>query len=412
MNSIPSWKINISLCYLGSVLTRVDVTLSDVKGAFLYISLEHPLSYFYRTREFLPKISSQQQLNLIESSEEHCGQEPKQTIGSPIIVEDKKAVKLLYGPHQHKLDDLLQRIEEGLTVYEPETCYEGVNGTYFLKDKSGKFIAVFKPEDEEANSANNKKSSPEKEDKLASLKFLKSGEASRREVAAYLVDREGFFGVPRTTLVSIEHPKFNGCVVGSIQEFVETDGASWDIGPSFFPIKEVHKIGILDLYMLNFDRHGGNMLYKEEDGSLFPIDNGFSLPDDVAVPNLWFEWLNFPQSKKPFDPETRAFIERLDPDHDITMLKKELGIRDECLRVMKVSASLLKKAAAVGLTLHEIGNLVCRTDPDAPSYLEILYKNAQSHFSGRNTLIEAEEKVFRDLCEAELDLLVSKKGRC
>jgi len=397
MNSATNWDINIHLSFAGSALLRADVSISDTKGSVAKVTLEHPLLSLYKYLQSLPKYSSKSIESLIHNTEEINEHKI-----APVI-EAEKPVKLLFSPHEHKLDDLLKQVEEGLSAYEPVTCDEGVNGTYFLKNKSGKYVAVFKPEDEEAHSANNKKSSPEKEDKLESLKFLRPGEASKREVAAYVLDREGFFGVPRTTLVSINHPKFGGSKVGSLQEFVESDGPSWDVGPSFFPTKEVHKIGLLDLYLFNFDRHGGNMLFKEEDGSLIPIDNGFALPDDVAVPNLWFEWLNFPQSKKPFDAETLAFIDRLDPDRDISMLKNELGIRDECLRVMKFSATLLKKAAASGLTLYDIGRLVCRADPSEPSEVEIVFQNAMSNATG--------EPAFLELCNAEMSAIIAKKAK-
>jgi len=403
MNSNTNWDIKIHLSFAGPALLRADVSISDAKGTVTAVTLEHPLLSLYKFIQSLPKYASKPIESLIQSTEE------KTEVIAPVI-EDDKPVKLLFSPHEHQLDDLLQQIEEGLSVYEPVACAEGVNGTYFLKNKSGKLVAVFKPEDEEAHSANNKKSSPEKEDKLESLKFLRPGEASKREVAAYVVDREGFFGVPKTTLVSIKHPKFGGVPkVGSLQEFVESDGPCWDIGPSFFPTKEVHKVGILDLYLFNFDRHGGNMLFKEEDGSIIPIDNGFALPDDVAVPNLWFEWLNFPQAKKPFDAETKAFIDRLDPDRDIAMLKKELGIRDECLRVMKFSATLLKLAAASGLTLYEIGRLVCRADPDEPSEVEPIFRNAVSLIGERTAL--GEDQAFADHCVAEMSAIIAKKAK-
>jgi hypothetical protein len=103
------------------------------------------------------------------------------------------------------------------------------------------------------------------EDRIQYFTGIQTGEAAYREVAAYLIDDEKFFGVPKTALVQLSptKKKFNRAKVGSLQEFVENDGASWDIGPSAFPVDEVHKIGILDLYTLNFDRHGGNILFKE-----------------------------------------------------------------------------------------------------------------------------------------------------
>ena len=39
---------------------------------------------------------------------------------------------------------------------------------------------------------------------------VKSGETTLREVIAYLLDHEGFSGVPETTLVEINHGSFEG----------------------------------------------------------------------------------------------------------------------------------------------------------------------------------------------------------
>lgn len=152
------------------------------------------------------------------------------------------------------------------SYHEPELCEEGVNGTYFLKSTSGTPIGVFKPIDEELSSSENPKSDPTKDDtESRTLTGIQTGEAAYREVAAYLIDDEHFFGVPKTALVQLSPSKKfkNRSKIGSLQEFVENDGASWDIGPSAFPMDEVHKIGILDLYTMNFDRHGGNILFRE-----------------------------------------------------------------------------------------------------------------------------------------------------
>jgi len=264
--------------------------------------------------------------------------------------------------------DLIAKAREGLRFYSPELCEEGVNGTYFMKDKTGKTIAVFKPQDEEGNSENNPKSNnPHQSNNGLPSSGLISGEAALREVAACLIDREHFYGVPKTQLVKITHP-FNKnstqVKIGSLQEFVDNDGCSEEFGPSAFPVREVHKIGILDLQMFNVDRHSGNILVKKSNNktTLVPIDQGFSLPDNLEC--LWFEWMNWSQSSLSFDDETKAYITRIDIDRDIAMLSRELSIRPECLRTMKIATTLLKKCALNDLNLFEIGSLVCRKSSD------------------------------------------------
>jgi hypothetical protein len=173
------------------------------------------------------------------------------------------AVKLAHPDIEDEFKVLLQKLDIGLRFENPELSEEGVNGTYFIKNPAGEKIAVFKPRDEEASSLNNPKYCEEHRDLLK--KGVPNGDAALREVAAYLLDREGFFGVPKTTLVEVTHPAFfhkenNGDYppkLGSVQEFIENDGASWDVGVTNFPANEVHKIGILDIQIFNTDRHEG-----------------------------------------------------------------------------------------------------------------------------------------------------------
>jgi len=206
------------------------------------------------------------------------------------------------------------------------------------------------------------------------------GEASYREVAAYLLDRKHhFYGVPNTCMVRIAYPTWKGEKIGSLQEFVMNDGASWDIGPSLFPVKEVHKIGILDLHIFNTDRHGGNILMSENDDGVYkltPIDHGYSLP--TSLDRAWFDWLTWPQSRVPFDDETKRYIAAIDPDEDAKMLRQYLPIPDESILIMRISTLLLKKGVQHSLTLSQIGTIASRKMPDKPSVLEIMVEEARA----------------------------------
>lgn len=280
--------------------------------------------------------------------------------------------------------ELLARARLGLKSFSPELCEDGVNGTYFLKDKSGKNIAVFKPTDEEGNSGNNPKNNSSNQIRSIPSKGIKDGEAAYREVAAYLLDREGFIGVPRTDLVQLTADFRNNSKeetkVGSLQQFVDSDGSAEDFGSSGFPVKAVHKIGILDIQMLNLDRHAGNVLIKKNNNTkqleLIPIDHGFSLPDTLEC--SWFEWMSWPQAKIPFDDETKAYIMRIDIEKDSQVLAK-LGIRNQCIKTMKITTTLLKKAVLHNMTLYQIGSILCRdiNNPEQPSDLEILVKKCE-----------------------------------
>lgn len=193
---------------------------------------------------------------------------------------------------------------------------------------------------------------------------VRVGEAAMREVAAYLLDHDHFANVPCTVLVRLTHPIFHvapeqpagdsspgkadwspaapagqsadsavspttssltqsfmrktsspaetprqhaPAKLGSLQEFVRHDGDTSEQGASRFSTAHVHRIGILDLRLLNTDRHAGNMLCEPPapgegsklgrfDGAkigLVPIDHGFCLPEALEPP--FFEWLHWPQ---------------------------------------------------------------------------------------------------------------------
>jgi len=279
-------------------------------------------------------------------------------------------------------ESLLESVLEGLVSYEPELCEEGINGAYFLRNKDGERIAVFKPIDEEGDNDNNPKRSFYEEQFVN--KGILPGEGAQREVAAYLLDRDHFHAVPHTTMAALSHPSFRSSTsndgiitkIGSLQEFIENDGSAEDIGPKLFRVRDVHKIGVLDLRIFNTDRHAGNILLTEEpDGSyrLTPIDQGLSLPSSLE--HAWFEWLHWPQAKLPFDPETRCYIRHINVEEDAVLLEK-LGIRSDCIRTMKISSTLLKKGAAAGLTLYDIASIASRTDIDQPSILERMFEQA------------------------------------
>jgi hypothetical protein len=297
----------------------------------------------------------------------------------------------------------IEEITNGLQLHAPELCEDGVNGTYFLKNGEGNHVGVFKPLDEQGDNDNNPKSGKDTvssdDDSQEPVDMARHGISSSdtiyREVAAFLLDRKGFFGVPKTSLIVLRHPELrdrspestspmvdlsklpSNIKLGSLQEYIENDGSSADFSPSLFPVNEVHKIGILDLMLFNTDRHSGNILLKkQQDGKykLIPIDHGFSMPE--TLDGAWFDWLTWPQAKKPFDEETKNFIESINIEEETSMLKKCLGIEDKFLRTMKISTYWLKKAASKGLTLYQIASVVCRQDMSEPSELEVMCQQA------------------------------------
>lgn len=153
-----------------------------------------------------------------------------------------------------------------------------------------------------------------------------------------------------------------------------------------FSTDEVHKIAILDLRLLNLDRNECNILVTkkideltgEVTRSLTPIDHGLSIPDSLEIASFDLSWLSYDQADQPFSQASLDYIKRLDVDKDIQFLEQNFKVRPECLRNMKISGLLLKRAAAKGLTLAQIGTVLCRPDddPSAKSLLEKIVDKA------------------------------------
>jgi hypothetical protein len=100
----------------------------------------------------------------------------------------------------------LKQAADGLQAgLVPSLSEEGTSGSYFLRSKldngEAKPVAVFKPIDEEPFAPNNPRDMQASFGSETCRPGVKSGESTFREVYAYLLDHEGFAGVPPTALV-------------------------------------------------------------------------------------------------------------------------------------------------------------------------------------------------------------------
>lgn len=265
-----------------------------------------------------------------------------------------------------------------------------------MLDATGsKKVSVFKPIDEEPMAVNNPRGLPLSVDGEGLKKGTRVGEGALRECAAYLLDHPksgrrsfsgealGFAGVPPTVIVRCLHSGFNhpdGITpkIGSLQGFMDNNGSCEDMGPSAFPVGEVHKIAVLDMRMANADRHAGNILMsKGEDGQtvLIPIDHGYCLPESFE--DVTFDWLYWPQARRPFSSETIEYIKSLDAEEDIALLKfYGWDMPLESARTLRISTMLLKKGVERGLTPFTIGNIMCRETLNKESVIEEIVQEA------------------------------------
>ncbi|TVU16496.1 hypothetical protein EJB05_40064, partial [Eragrostis curvula] len=304
------------------------------------------------------------------------------------------------------VDDVVNAIRSGV---DPVRIESGLGGSYYFRNVTGDKVAIVKPTDEEPFAPNNPKGFVGRALGQPGLKkSVRVGETGFREVAAYLLDHENFANVPATALVKITHSVFNiNCPVNggnpapahdqnqqvnskiaSFQQFIAHDFDANDYGTSSFPVAAVHRIGILDIRIFNTDRHAGNVLVRKLNSGtgrfgcqteLFPIDHGLCLPENLEDP--YFEWMHWAQASIPFSEEELEYIRNLDPVKDVDMLRRELPMmREACLRVLVLCTIFLKEAAAFGLCLAEIGELMTREFrgmEEEPSQLEVVCMEAR-----------------------------------
>ncbi|WOL16389.1 hypothetical protein Cni_G25176 [Canna indica] len=288
----------------------------------------------------------------------------------------------------------------------PVPVADGLSTAHYLFNRFGESFAVVKPMDEEAALP------------LGTLQGLKlstqASEMGAREVAAYLLDHAGFAGVPPTALIMITRPSSDSDDadlhpkrIASIQRFVPHDFDAGELGPSRFSVTSVHRIGILDVRILNVDRHAGNILVKTGSGcgccydggcgandsmaELVPIDHGLCLPEIIDDP--YFEWLHWPQASVPFSKAEAEYVSSLDPFSDADLLRADLPLlKDSCLRILIICTIFLKRAVAAGLCLADIGHMMTREFSgfdEEPSEFEALCKRVEH--SMKNTTLSPDD---------------------
>lgn len=326
------------------------------------------------------------------------------------------------------ISNMLDSASEGLQKgKKPIISSEGTGGTYFMQHPSGnKYVAVFKPIDEEPMAVNNPQGLPVTSNGEGLKRGTKVGEGALREVAAYILDHPrkpgdmetGFAGVPPTIMAKCLNEEFNhpkgydggpkNIKVGSLQMFMKNCGSCEDMGPRDFPVEEVHKIAVFDIRTANADRHAGNILMNREGDRivLIPIDHGYCLPENFE--DCTFDWLYWPQAREPFSRETLDYIQSLDAEEDLALLSSNgWDLSHECARTLRISTMLLKKGAVRGMCPYTIGSILCRETLNRESVIEKIIQKAHNM-----TLPGTHEadflKTVWDLLDFELDKISGK----
>ncbi|XP_021745720.1 phosphatidylinositol 4-kinase gamma 8-like [Chenopodium quinoa] len=316
---------------------------------------------------------------------------------------DSRKVELIGGKGASKARALVVEVAIALASgVEPVPVSNGLGGAYFINNRNKEIVAVTKPMDEEPLAFNNPKGFTGRMLGQPGLKrSIRVGETGIRELAAYLLDHDGFAGVPPTALVKFSHVNFHvndlapitssRYKIASLQRFVEHDSDAGDLSPSGFSVSSVHRIGILDIRLLNIDRHSGNILVKKYEldkhslgaAELIPIDHGLCLPEWLDDP--YFEWLHWPQASIPFSDAELEYISNLNPFEDARLLRTQLPrLNESSIRVLVVCTIFLKRATAAGLCLGDIGEMMtrdCHGGEETMSVLERICARAKDAVS-------------------------------
>lgn len=229
----------------------------------------------------------------------------------------------------------------------------GACGAYLVEDMDGE-QGVFKPLSAEGAEAN----------KAPLKRGVVLGETIFKEIAAFQL---GFdLDVPRTTPLT---PTLKGLSTGepladefsslssfgSLQKYIPHTCSAEDMGPSAFSVDEIQKIGILDIRLLNLDRHLNNLLVVTEDNvnKLIPIDHGYILPSYQDMSDVYFGWTYWKQCKESWSDRSKNIISRLRPLQDAELLSS-LGISSESILPCVLASLLLQHAVNKDISLYRL----------------------------------------------------------
>ncbi|NGX54531.1 MAG: hypothetical protein KR126chlam2_00142 [Chlamydiae bacterium] len=279
----------------------------------------------------------------------------------------------------------------------PTPTNGGMSGSYFIRDREGKKIAVFKPQDEDSFMPN--APMPEHRrtyDPTAPERHQRRGQpqgiAWLKEVAAWEIDKGQFANVPFTTEITVPFPTQGSgsrpvYKRGSLQMFVAGKGAHelTDAEKDAIPAQQIQKMAAFDLLIGNGDRHEGNFMWDEASQTLSLIDHGLTFLDSLDWKEGWkfsegrFEWSTYPQARDIVNPEVKAWILEYDLDAKCQILKK-LGISERSIREHRLRVLFTQEGVRRGITLAMLASC-CMPTKTQRSWLDTLVHSTHEETS-------------------------------
>lgn len=233
-----------------------------------------------------------------------------------------------------------QELQIGLQYFAPVVTKTGVNGSFFLCDSRGQRAAIFKPMNMEAGACKNHRLDP-----AHNVQFRKSilpGQGAGNEVLAYALDTGAFrnrYGIPKTSLLRLKHPAFEGEELGSAQAFVPNARPL-----SNMTVPERAQIPQQEWEKLNFrlisgstDAHLGNILYCDATQKLYLIDSGDDFVGEDGECQYFNPWSAEPRCKNPMSRQESYWLEHLDIHATMNVFEQQALANEQANPLLKVS---------------------------------------------------------------------------
>lgn len=370
---------------------------------------------------------------------------PVKIIPEQVAAEKPKSVKAKVEERSEQVrqtsDALMKRVEQvlkdGGSFVAKTSTERNTSGSYLIKDKEGKIVAIFKPEDEGTWRPNNPNPQFRKhtfsDDAIYfhELNSWEQGKQASRQLLAEMLFTGQTTKMPRGAIVRMQSDQFFDAKshaagekapvqtkLGFLQEWIHGTEALISYHPSMkdwpkdrlppqsaldlhdnpildaISLDQFQEIGINDIIIYNEDRQVGNLLVAYDDQgkpNLIPIDNDAILPFKLKSV---FGIYKHQRTKEPFTQASLKLIEGLDPEYIGAMVEK-MGLAEQTPINARVLAMVVKKFAAVGGTLHDIESFVSfgNRDKNEVSQLWKMIKEAKE--ASINRLPKEEKDAYK-----------------
>lgn len=252
----------------------------------------------------------------------------------------------------HTLQAVVQRLfQANITKPTEDFCEISSNGATKILDRSGRILFYSKPSC------------------LSENLGVPKNEPVEREHLYYLLDHGNFAGVPPAFRVKVYDE------IRSLHWFINNCQSFFD-----YPLERksaARRCFIHQFRTVNMDPSSFNILIpKNDNAAIIPIDGGYSLPFNLTC-NISFDIADNPPLKQnpylsgPFTNEELEYIEHIDIESDIELIKKHFGKRpassaekDQKIfkifrtanQILKIAADEFKKVSPenISITLHDI----------------------------------------------------------